>query len=243
MIVFEKWKIALISMIVLASAVLASPNIIGNADDGPGPFGLSRINLGLDLQGGSYLLLKVELEDVIEERLSNSVEAIRSEMRGERIGLRNLTSDANSLSFDLRQQDDRPKAREILGQILGQDLTITATDLGFSAAYSETGLQEIGRMTIEQAIEIVRSRIDETGTKEPIIQRQGQDRILIQLPGLITLKMLNVFWVKLHGWASRWWISPPQPLKPKHQAGFRQDLKYWNRPMGLTNSIWCAKGF
>ena len=82
MIVFEKWKIALISIIVLASAVLASPNIIGNADDGPGPFGLSRINLGLDLQGGSYLLLKVELEEVIEERLSNSVEAIRSEMRG-----------------------------------------------------------------------------------------------------------------------------------------------------------------
>ena len=184
MIVFEKWKIALISMIVLASAVLASPNIIGNADDGPGPFGLSRINLGLDLQGGSYLLLKVELDEVIEERLSNSVEAIRSEMRGERIGLRNLTSDANSLSFDLRQLDDRPKARDVLGQILGQDLTITDTESGFSAAYSETGLQEIGRMTIEQAIEIVRSRIDETGTKEPIIQRQGQDRILIQLPGV-----------------------------------------------------------
>ncbi len=185
MIVFEKWKIALISIIVLASAVLASPNIIGGADDNAdGPFGLSRINLGLDLQGGSYLLLKVELEEVIEERLSNSVEAIRSEMRGERIGVRNLNSDANSLSFDLRKPEDRPKAREILGQILGQDLTITDTDQGFAAAYSEAGLQEIGRMTVEQAIEIVRSRIDETGTKEPIIQRQGEDRILIQLPGV-----------------------------------------------------------
>jgi len=184
MIVFEKWKIALISVFVLAGAVLASPNVIGNADDDESFLGLNRINLGLDLQGGSYLLLKVELDQVIEERLSNSAEAIRSEMRTERIGIRNLDSDATSLSFDLRDANDRDRAREILSQILGRDLQIINTEQGFSASYSETGLAEIGRITVEQAIEIVRSRIDETGTKEPIIQRQGGDRILIQLPGV-----------------------------------------------------------
>ena len=89
MIVFEKWKITLITIVVLASAILASPNII-SGDGNKAPFGLSQINLGLDLQGGSYLLLKVELDDVIEERLSNSIEAIRSEMRSSKIGVKTL---------------------------------------------------------------------------------------------------------------------------------------------------------
>lgn len=183
MIVFEKWKITLITIVVLASAILASPNII-SGDGNKAPLGLSQINLGLDLQGGSYLLLKVELDDVIEERLSNSIEAIRSEMRSSKIGVKNLNSDQTSLSFDLRNENDRSKALEILNQIIGNDLEITNTGSGFSASYSELGLEEISRLTVEQAIEIVRNRIDETGTKEPIIQRQGTDRILIQLPGV-----------------------------------------------------------
>ena len=183
MIVFEKWKIMLIGAIIAAGVILALPNIIGSDEDSSGYMG-NRINLGLDLQGGSYLLLNVEMDEVIEERISNLTETIRSEFRKERLGIKNLAANATSVSFDLRSEDDRVAAKAQLDDIIGSDMAITETASGFSASFTEAGVLELTGMTVEQAIEIVRSRIDETGTKEPIIQRQGADRILIQLPGV-----------------------------------------------------------
>lgn len=183
MIVFEKWKIMLIGAVIAAGVILALPNIIGSDDDSSGYMGI-RINLGLDLQGGSYLLLNVEMDEVIEERISNLTETIRSEFRKERLGIKNLAANATAVSFDLRKEDDRIAAKTQLDDIIGSDMAITETASGFSASFTEAGVLELTGMTVEQAIEIVRSRIDETGTKEPIIQRQGADRILIQLPGV-----------------------------------------------------------
>lgn len=183
MIVFEKWKIMLIGAVIAAGVILALPNIIGSDDDSSGYMG-NRINLGLDLQGGSYLLLNVEMDEVIEERISNLTETIRSEFRKERLGIKNLAANATAVSFDLRKEDDRIAAKTQLDDIIGSDMAITETASGFSASFTEAGVLELTGMTVEQAIEIVRSRIDETGTKEPIIQRQGADRILIQLPGV-----------------------------------------------------------
>jgi preprotein translocase subunit SecD len=183
MIVFEKWKVMLIGVVTVASVVLALPNVIGGNDDASGLAG-NRINLGLDLQGGSYLLLKVEMDDVIEERLSNLAETIRSDLREERIGISNLDADRSRVSFDLRAAENRRDAINHLDDIIGVDMAITETPSGFSIAFTESGIVELTGITIDQAIEIVRSRIDETGTKEPIIQRQGAERILIQLPGV-----------------------------------------------------------
>ena len=187
MIVFEKWKIALIGVVILASMVLAMPNLMAPRDTDTGstnPFMGNRINLGLDLQGGSYLLLKVEMDDVIEERLSNLAETIRSDFRKERLGIKNLKATSSEVSFDLRNDDDRATARNQLDSLVGSDMTVTDTALGFTAFFTEQGVTDLTSMTVGQAIEIVRSRIDETGTKEPIIQRQGAERILIQLPGV-----------------------------------------------------------
>ncbi|MCE2517360.1 MAG: protein translocase subunit SecD [Alphaproteobacteria bacterium] len=184
MIVFEKWKIMLISAVIMLSAALAVPNLMPRDEADTGFIASSRINLGLDLQGGSYLLLKVEMDEVLKERLSNMAEAIRADMREERIGIRNLRSDDMTVSFDVRKDEDRPKAREIFARITGTDMAITANGNSFSSGYTEDGLQALSILTVGQAIEIVRNRIDETGTKEPIIQRQGRDRILIQLPGV-----------------------------------------------------------
>lgn len=184
MIVFEKWKIALISLVIAASALLAAPNVISSNDADGGILSSNRINLGLDLQGGSYLLLKVEMDDVLDERLSNIAETARADLRSAKIGIRNLRSDQTSVAFDLRNPDDRINAREIFVEITGQDMLVEDTANGFTASYTETGLTDLSVMTVNQAIEIVRTRIDETGTKEPIIQRQGKDRILVQLPGV-----------------------------------------------------------
>ncbi len=183
MIVFEKWKIMLIGAVLAASVMLALPNLSGG-DDSANIIPGNRINLGLDLQGGSYLLLNVEMDDVIEERLSNLAETIRSDFRKERLGIKNLKSTPRLVSFDLRNADDRTAAKTLLDDLIGTDMAITDTSVGFTAAFTEQGVIDLTSMTISQAIEIVRSRIDETGTKEPIIQRQGADRILIQLPGV-----------------------------------------------------------
>ena len=173
----------LIGAVIAAGVILALPNILGGKDDSSS-YMANRINLGLDLQGGSYLLLNVEMDEVIEERLSNLAETIRSDFRKERIGIKNLKATQDRVSFDLRKAEDRPAAQAQLDDIIGTDMAITETASGFTAAFTESGIIELTGMTVDQAIEIVRSRIDETGTKEPIIQRQGADRILIQLPGV-----------------------------------------------------------
>ena len=121
---------------------------------------------------------------MIEERLGNLAEAIRTEMRGARVAIRDLDSDTTRVSFTLRRDDDRDKANTALSTLVGRDLLITPSGLNYSIAYTDEGLRQLAVTTVDQAIEIVRNRIDETGTKEPIIQRQGQDRILIQLPGV-----------------------------------------------------------
>ncbi len=178
----------LIAFVVAASVIFAAPNLffsnVADNDDTDGFWASSRINLGLDLQGGSYLLLKVEMDAVVEERLSNIAETIRVDLRGARIGIRNLTTTKDSVEFDLRNTDDRIAAMQIFIAATGNDMEVADTASGYTASFSKDGLKNLSITTVNQAIEIVRTRIDETGTKEPIIQRQGQDRILVQLPGV-----------------------------------------------------------
>ena len=137
MIIFEKWKSALIGFVVVAAAVIALPNVApigGYLED-------RRINLGLDLQGGSYLQLQVDIDSVIEERLGNLAEAIRTEMRGARVAIRDLDSDTTRVSFTLRRDDDRDKANTALSTLVGRDLLITPSGLNYSIAYTDEGLR------------------------------------------------------------------------------------------------------
>ena len=180
MIIFEKWKILLIAVVVVTAGVFALPNLITRGDEASN----YRINLGLDLQGGSYLLLRADIEAVVEERLENLAEAIRTEMRRERIGIRLLESDSEATSFSLRKVEDEMRARQILTSLVGSDLSIENDGAAFSISFTKAGLAALTSNTIAQAIEIIRNRIDEQGTKEPLIQRQGQERILVQLPGI-----------------------------------------------------------
>ena len=181
MIVFEKWKILLIGLVFVAGVVLAVPNL---NDREEGFMAEYQINLGLDLQGGSYLLLQVDVDAVVEERLENLAETIRVEMRRSKIGIGGLDNTATTVRFSLRKPEQEADARSVLSTLVGNDIGITGDAGRFSMAYTEQGIVSLTSTTVDQAIEIVRNRIDETGTKEPIIQRQGRDRILIQLPGV-----------------------------------------------------------
>ena len=179
MIRIPSWHYGLSILVVAVLGFLAIGNLMPRQSDSR--FG---INLGLDLQGGSYLLLEVDMDAVIEERVSSLAETIRVEMRDKRIGISNLESDATEVRFELREAIHFIEARDILNGLVTSDMVITPTDNRFVIGFDEAGLDRLTTLTVGQAIEIVRARVDETGTKEPIIQRQGYNRILLQLPGI-----------------------------------------------------------
>jgi len=141
------------------------------------------VNLGLDLQGGSHLLLQVELDNVITERAESIVSSLRPELRKEKVGYRRLRESENGVSVTLRDSEDAAAVRKII-RGLDNNLEIETKGDVVEARFSDMAMKEIQDQTINQSIEIVRRRIDETGTREPTIQRQGDDRILVQLPGL-----------------------------------------------------------
>lgn len=185
MLHFALWKKILVIGIVILGAVYAAPNFIGR-DAGhqlssfiPG----KTVNLGLDLQGGSYLLLKTDIDKVRIERLSDIAESFRASFRSDRIRFSGLKSDENSASFNLRNAEDKEKTSQFIRE-LGLDFDVVNEGLSYRISFNEAGLQALADRTIEQSIEIVRRRLDPDGTKEPLIQRQGRDRILIQLPGV-----------------------------------------------------------
>ncbi len=186
MLQIPRWQVALIGLILLAGLAFAAPNLLSRqaADDLPDWLPNQQIALGLDLQGGSYLLLEVETEAVIEEQLNNLVDEVRLQLRGERIGYRNLGVVDRSVTFELRDPAQAEQARTLLRDI-GEDIRVDIEEDGTAVArFTEDSMQQRLNNAMQQSIEIVRRRIDETGVREPTIQRQGERRIVVQLPGI-----------------------------------------------------------
>jgi protein-export membrane protein SecD len=158
----------------------------------------SALNLGLDLQGGSHLLLSVDMQAVQNERLDGLLGDVRLALRGAGIGYTGLGRVSNGVSVTLRdssQSQAAKKALEDLAQpvealVFGSfsnavDLDVVQNgDLGFTLTLTEEAILARNTRTLQQSIEIIRRRIDELGTTEPTIQRQGDTRILVQVPGL-----------------------------------------------------------
>lgn len=176
----------MIVVLCALSIVYAAPNLIPKPvrDSLPGWMPSQTINLGLDLQGGSYLLLQVDLSSITKERADSMVASARPELRKEKIGYKRLSVMENGVRLTLSDPKDIDAAKKIL-RGLDDGLVVESRQDGIlEATLTEAALKTIKTQTVEQSIEIVRRRIDETGTNEPVIQRQGEDRILVQLPGL-----------------------------------------------------------
>ena len=184
MLQFESWKKLLVLFVIALGVVYALPNLLPSGEDrGSGLLPGQQINLGLDLQGGSHLLMLVDMEVVETERLNSLGETIRQEFRNEKIRFSNLRVEDRSISVSLRRADDTDTAALIFAE-LGRGLIITSEGQDYRISFDEAGLTEMRNQTVEQSMEIIRRRIDPDGTKEPIIQRQGKDRVLVQLPGV-----------------------------------------------------------
>jgi protein-export membrane protein SecD len=199
MLHFARWKTTLIILICLFGALFAAPNLFTREQLAALPSWMpaKQINLGLDLRGGAYLLLEVDVKGVLRERLESLVESVRSELQAARVRYTGLGIAGDKVQVRIRDAAQFELAREALNKIpqplttglFGgagtKDITIESTPEGlFTLAYNEQALRERADSAIQQSIEIVRRRIDETGVNEPTIQRQGADRILVQLPGV-----------------------------------------------------------
>jgi preprotein translocase subunit SecD len=184
MVRFETWKLVLVLGACLASILFAAPNIMTPEMRKVMPSWLQPVNLGLDLQGGSHLLLEVDIKTVLKEQLASLVETTRSQLRKENIRYQGLGIENDAVVVRVPEPDQRDKARPML-RGLEQGLDIEARDDGtFILRYTQQMMTERKTAAVSQSIEIVRRRIDELGTKESTIVRQGEDRILVQLPGL-----------------------------------------------------------
>jgi protein-export membrane protein SecD len=186
MVHIPRWQIGLVLALLLAGLVFAAPNLLGRqtSEELPGWLPSKQINLGLDLRGGSYLLLEAELESVIVEHLENLADGLRRELRRAKIDHTPIKVQGAVLRFTLSDVAARDQVRNVVVQLSDQ-FQVTTTDAGsVELVFTDLALTALRNNIMEQAIEIVRIRLDETGTREPTIQRQGDRRILVQLPGV-----------------------------------------------------------
>jgi protein-export membrane protein SecD len=185
MLQFSKFKITLILAVLLAGLYTALPNVFGAAHIANLPAWLPArtVSLGLDLQGGSHLLYEVDTAALVKGKLDAVEDGIRDEMRKQKLGYTDLSVKGDRITFKLRDLGAIEVAREALKKAtIGMQLDI-GTDGSVATYFSDTTLAEIKKNAVEQSIEIINKRIDQTGTKEPTIIRQGDDRIVVQVPG------------------------------------------------------------
>jgi preprotein translocase subunit SecD len=189
MVYLERWKIILIVAVCVLGVFYALPNALPTPavrwmqNNLPVLLPNQTVNLGLDLRGGSHLLLEVATDEVIAEHMQGLVDQVRGELRTSKIGYTELGVVNNAVHFKLTDLKETDHAKQIL-QEMDKDLDVTSTDNDYQIRMSDEKITERKRAALEQSIEIVRRRIDETGTREPSIQRQGENRILVQLPGV-----------------------------------------------------------
>lgn len=185
MLNFPIWKKALIGVVCLLGVLYAAPNFlpVGILAGLPSWMPSKQINLGLDLQGGAHLLFKVEADKVLEERLENVVDELRSDLRKARLRYSGLGVSKKAAVFTLKDVSKIDDVRQIIRDFDNR-LVVNVSENGhFQISMSEKDVQAEVSQVVGQSIEVIRRRIDEDGTKEPIIQRQGADRILVQVPG------------------------------------------------------------
>ena len=191
MLYFSKGKLIIIYLIISFLFLSFSTNFINNKDQ---LFLSKKINLGLDLQGGSYLLLEVDSQPLIKQNLQIKLISLRKLLKEQKIKYQNLKLDGQSIKF--KTSEENLKIFEEL--FLNKDNLINtfynkynSYEMNYSIKdnfvlinYSKYGVIEVKTSALNQSLEIVRRRIDEIGTNEPTIVKRGNDRILVELPGL-----------------------------------------------------------
>ena len=199
MLHFARWQIVLVVLVVVMGVLAVLPNLVPRSVLAPLPDWLpkERIVLGLDLQGGAYLLYEVDRDDYQEKRLRSLTGEVRQALRtSPRIGYTGLGVVDGGVQVRIRDAAEFDDARQRLSELTnpltqnlfgGQATEEFALSEGSNNVlrldFTSEGLSQRIASIVDQSIEVVRRRIDELGTTEPNIQREGEDRILVEAPG------------------------------------------------------------
>ena len=190
MLYFSKLRISLIALASLFFILIGLSNFLNSENS----FLSKRINLGLDLQGGSYLLLEIDNEPVVIQKLQNTTTIIRNYLKNKKIKFNNLRIEDKKIFFKVSENnidevrsfflDKESEINPYYNQYKTHKFDLSIQENIFKLEFSKYGLIEIKTSSQDQAIEIVRRRVDEVGTNEPNILKRGNNRILVELPGL-----------------------------------------------------------
>jgi SecD/SecF fusion protein len=199
MLYFSRWKTIGIWAVVLLAVIFAAPNLVSQATLAKLPDWLPKkqMTLGLDLQGGSHILLQVDANDIIKDRMQSTRDDIRTMLRDAKIGYTGLSGSGKMVQVRIRDASQIDAAKTALksltepiaaGLLTGGSVTEleqTEPEPGLLRyTMTDAGLRYRMAAAVTQSIEVIGRRVNELGTTEPIVQRQGSDRILVQVPGL-----------------------------------------------------------
>lgn len=185
----EKSSLYFVLALFIACLYFALPNFLSQdlKDQYSSYLPNTKINLGLDLRGGAQLLLEVQYLEYLKDYYTNIENDIRYEFRKNKIAYKkiSLTSIEEGIHVTLYNESDERAAKSILESDLDKHVGIKQLDSkNFVAVIQNNSHDKLLNAVITQSIEIIRKRVDENGTKEPIIQKQGDSKILLQMPGV-----------------------------------------------------------
>jgi preprotein translocase subunit SecD len=197
MIQVSRWKILLVVITTALGLLFSMPNFLSPSarEALPGYLPSKGLNLGLDLQGGSYMLLEVDVPALKHERLTNLIEDIRKTLQDEGINPIGLRQVGDSVTFTVTDPAQAKTAATLVDKLSTpvqsasggatiKEFDITSGDAGLvTMTFSPRAIGVETRAAVDQSIEVIRRRIDKEGTKEMSILRQGANRIVIQAPG------------------------------------------------------------
>jgi preprotein translocase subunit SecD len=197
MLDFPRWKIAIVLLPVVLGLFFALPNLFSARQVASWPSFMwsKQIALGLDLQGGSHILLEISSAEILAGKLDNIEQGLETRLRTDNktIDMATPQISGRSVSFLVRNAQDvdtvvealRSQRQPLQSGLGTYDYDVTVQDsTRVIATVTESGVAERQRSALEQSVEVVRRRVDALGTREPSITREGQDRIVVQVPGL-----------------------------------------------------------
>jgi protein-export membrane protein SecD len=208
MLHFQRWKLILVFVVVIGGILFALPNLFPSATMARMPAWLphKQVNLGLDLQGGAHLLYQLDEKEMVQDWLNTIRGDVRETLRRARVGYTDLAQNVanRSVSVKIRDAADVDKAYDELRKLAqpiggsvfsgfsGYDMDVAkdGTD-GVTLTVTDVGLTHRMNSAIQGSIETIRRRVDAFGTTEPSIQREGRDRVLVQVPGIQDVQRLK----------------------------------------------------
>jgi preprotein translocase subunit SecD len=200
MLTFPRWKVLLILAVCLFGVIAAVPNFLSEEQRAelPGFMPSKTLSLGLDLRGGVRLLYSADTDDVVKARLENLADQVRDIRNNNRdFRIRSIQTEGRSVLFSVEAEDQIEAARKELlpltqnsvgatNALLGggvQEVALTREGGAFTLTLTDQGIEVQKRDAISRAMEVIRKRIDPDGTKEILLQVEGADRIVLEVPG------------------------------------------------------------